>query len=312
MQLNFTPYLQIYKEYIQKSINEYIKFPQNVNTISQEEMWKTKQNGGIKLINVQIKSETSKAKWLVEIVTNPHLKTNLDIFTKLMGTQKGNISGKDLIFKKKSYFKNQLKTESSFYKEALFSLAQFETKKGIQDIQRWDKEHIFYNPLFTQRNGKLLTLRNYCEKNNVYILEQLFEEKVKESRKLPFDKVLTNLLSNIVLDTSVLKEDILITSNGEEIKFTQLTQKKLYEETPTVIGGDHHSQVKWVEKLNTPIKWDDVWKTVQNMFSTNRTKDVIWKQIHLNFYTQYSYNKWHKKPTMPKSTRKHISPYNKL
>ena len=30
------------------------------------------------------------------------------------------------------------------------------------------------------------------------------------------------------------------------------------------------------------------------MLSTNRTKDVIWKQIHLNFYTQYSYNKWHK------------------
>ena len=89
---------------IQKSIIEYINFPQKVNTISQEEMWKTKQYGGIKLTNVQIKSEPSKAKWLVEIVTNPNLKINLDIFTKLIGTQKGNISGKELIFLQKSYF----------------------------------------------------------------------------------------------------------------------------------------------------------------------------------------------------------------
>ena len=83
---------------LQKSIIEYINFPNKVNTISQEEMWKTKQYGGIKLVNLQIKSETSKAKWLVEIATNPHLKINLDIFTNLIGTQKGNISGKDIIF----------------------------------------------------------------------------------------------------------------------------------------------------------------------------------------------------------------------
>ena len=279
---------------LQKSIIEYINFPNKVNTISQEEMWKTKQYGGIKLVNLQIKSETSKAKWLVEIATNPHLKINLDIFTNLIGTQKGNISGKDIIFKKKSYFQNQLKTESKFYKEALFSLAQFETKKGIKDVQLWDKEHIFYNPLFTQKNGKLLTLTKYCERNNIYKLEQLLEEKVKESRQLPFDKVLTNMLSKILLDTCVRKEDILITANGEEIKFTQLTQKNLYEETLLVIGRDHHSQVKWVVKLNTSVIWDDVWKTVHNMLSTNRTKNVIWQQIHLNFYTQYSYNKWHK------------------
>ena len=25
---------------------------------------------------------------------------------------------------------------------------------------------------------------------------------------------------------------------------------------------------------------------------TNKTKSAIWEQLHLNFYTQYSYNKW--------------------
>ena len=280
---------------LQKSIFEYVNFPPKVNTIAQEEMWKTKQYGGIKLINIQTKSQTSKAKWLVEISTNLHLKINLDIFTTLIGVQKGNISGKDLIFLQKSYFQNQLKTESKFYKEALLALAQLETRKGIQDIQLWDKEHLFYNPLFTKENEKPLTLTKYCEKNNIYRLEQLLDEKVKEARKLPFDKVLTNMLNKILLNTSVRKEDILITRNGEEIKFTQVTQKHLYEETLLGINRDHHSQIKWVEKLNTSIMWEDVWKTVHNFLSTNRTKTVIWQQIHLNFYTQYSYNKWHKK-----------------
>ena len=61
-------------------------------------MWKVKSHGGIKLINIKIKSEISKAKWLIEIVTNPDLKMNLYIFSTLLGTQKGNISGRDLIF----------------------------------------------------------------------------------------------------------------------------------------------------------------------------------------------------------------------
>ena len=55
-------------------IFEYVSFPQKVITIAQKEMWKIKAYGGIKLINIQIKSETSKAKWLIELVTNPTLK----------------------------------------------------------------------------------------------------------------------------------------------------------------------------------------------------------------------------------------------
>ena len=33
---------------------------------------------------------------------------------------------------------------------------------------------------------------------------------------------------------------------------------------------------------------------MHNILSTNETKTIIWQQLHLNFYTQYSYNKWHK------------------
>ena len=66
-------------------------------------MWKTQFHGGIKLINLRIKSETLKVKWLIDIAENPDLKVNYDIFTRLMGVQRGKISGKSLLFLKKSY-----------------------------------------------------------------------------------------------------------------------------------------------------------------------------------------------------------------
>ena len=106
------------------------------------------------------------------------------------------------------------------------------------------------------------------------------------------------MFSKIVLNTDVSKEDTLVTKTGEKIKITQLTHKKLYEEALLHTVGDHHSQVKWVIKLNTSITWEDVWNTVHNILSTNQTKSIIWQQLHLNFYTQYSYNKWHQKQDM--------------
>ena len=46
--------------------------------------------------------------------------------------------------------------------------------------------------------------------------------------------------------------------------------------------------------MDDPISWDDVWNSVHNFLCTNETVSAIWHQLHLNFYTQYSYNKWHK------------------
>ena len=33
---------------------------------------------------------------------------------------------------------------------------------------------------------------------------------------------------------------------------------------------------------------------MHNILSTNEDKNAIWQQIHLNFYTKYKYNIWHK------------------
>ena len=74
-----------------------------------------------------------------------------------------------------------------------------------------------------------------------------------------------------------------------------VTQKQLYEDAILkAYSRDHVCSAKWVEKLNTVIVWGEVWNTVHySSWITSVTKTAIWEQIHLNFYTQYSYNKWH-------------------
>jgi len=245
---------------------------------------------------MQIKSETSKVKWLIDMVSISDLKTNLNVFSTLLGIQKGNITGKDILFLQRTYFVKSLETSSTFYREALLAMSNFETTKGIENIDKWDTEHIFYNPLFLKDNGKTLVLTEYFKKKNVYILDQLLKEKAKQTRRQPFDNVLVKLFDQICLSVSTRKENFLIPLNGEEINFFQVTQKILYEEALMRKYRDHHSQIKWALKLNTTIVWDEVWTTIhKNILCTNRTKTTIWQQIHLNFYTQYSYNKWHHK-----------------
>ena len=122
---------------------------------------------------------------------------------------------------------------------------------------------------------------------------QILEEKAKEGRKQPHDKSCAQLYGKLMLDPNVRKEDVFITHKGEYITLSRVTLKDIYEESLIQIGGDHHSQSKWVWKLNTVINWNKVWEAVHNNISTNQTKSIIWQQIHLNFYTQFSYNKWH-------------------
>ena len=291
--LKFYPIPPVIQKSIQKDICDFINFPNKVATVAQSEMWKLKTGGGIKLTNIQVKSETSKGKWLIDMITNENFKLNLDAFIELMGTQKGNIGGKDLIFLERSYIEKHLKS-SAFYKEALGSLAKVDMRKGIQEIQKWDDEHIFYNPLFKNENGHTFKMTKYCENKGIFKLDHLFEEKAKETRKLQYDNILTGIFDKIILNPHVTKEDVMV-MDVKELKLDQITQKQLYEQSILKqFHNLHHSEVKWVDKLQIPINWDEVWQAVHNFLSSNKTKTVIWEQIHLNFYTQFSYNKWHK------------------
>ena len=113
-------------------------------------------------------------------------------------------------------------------------------------------------------------------------------------RKLTYNKVLVNFFDKIRITSGARQDDILLTYNGKELKISGISQKQVYEEALNNIGRLHHSQLKWVERLKTTIDWDTTWESVHNILSTNKAKTTVWQQIHLNFYTQYSYNRWHK------------------
>ena len=72
-----------------------------------------------------------------------------------------------------------------------------------------------------------------------------------------------------------------------------ISQKELYEDAK--LSTEHIYQIKWFDQLQIPIVCEEVWNTVHNFLLSNKTRTLIWEQLHLNFYTQYSYNKWHGK-----------------
>ena len=257
-------------------------------------MWKTKKLGGIKLVNLQLKSEVTKAKWILDLTTNPNMTLNLKVFSDLIGQQEGNICGRNIFFLPSLFLKNQIKVKSLVYKEGFTCLSKFNFLKGVPDVSHWDNEHLFHNKLFTDQNFKTFKVRGYCKKINVWTFKQLLDEKSKENRKLKYDKALVRFFNSIVLNPNVRENDIMIMTNGEEINLSEVTQKLMYEELLFSEGTDHHSQAKWVQKLNTAIEWDKVWSAIHNFLPTNHTKTTVWQQLHINFYTQYSYNKWHK------------------
>ena len=283
------------EKYIQNEIFNFANYPQKGKTIAQQEMWRLKENGGIKLPNIRIKSQISKVKWLIELVTSPEMKPHLSIFTKLIGPQKGNISGRDLIFLSRSYMNRQLKTQNTFYKEALLAISKLEIYKGIQNVAQWDNEHLFYNSLFSLKTNpdKTIPINRYFEQGKYYTFGQFLDEKTKQARNQEYDRKVTELCDQVSFQINVKKEDHLTLNNGEEVKFKLITHKTLYEDALSKIPGFHHSQIKWFDQLQQVIVWDDVWYTVHNYLNTYKTTSLIWQQIHLNFYTQYSYNKWH-------------------
>ena len=277
---------------LQKEIFNYVNFPRKVITISQTEMQKLKTQGGIKLLNLEVKSVAPKVKWLIEMVSQENLKQNLAIFTALIGIQKGNISGKDIVFLRSEYMRNNLKTDNVFYREALLAISRYNTLKGINSLTDWDKEHIFYNPLFLSKSGKTLKLTKFCEEREIFYFDQLLEEKIKLVRNQTVRKPLIKISDQLVLQLTN-RFDILTLVNGDVVPFTGVTEKIIYEEAIMQRFRTHHSQEKWANELGLPFVWEDVWTSVHHQLSLNETIDVIWRQIHLNFYTQYSYNKWH-------------------
>ena len=82
------------------------------------------------------------------------------------------------------------------------------------------------------------------------------------------------------------------------IKLEQIQHKDIYEELILLKYQEHHSKTKWEHSFpNDEFQWPQIWNAMNNHITSEHTKTIIWRQIHLNEYTTYNYNKWHKQTT---------------
>ena len=66
------------------------------------------------------------------------------IFNELIGRQHGHFTGDEIIFVENSFIKKHLRTNNTFYKEALGAITRLHTQKYVNNLQN---EHLFYNKI---------------------------------------------------------------------------------------------------------------------------------------------------------------------
>ena len=265
-------------------------FPHKVTTVSRQECMKLRKFGGAKLIDVQAKSGASKVKWLMELCFRPDLDTHRHLFTNLVGEHKGKLSGIDLFFTKYSYARLNLKSISSFYREAILLMTRLDTLKKVADI---NQEKVFYNPIFTTNHGEVLQTNRPNQDLKYYTYGALLHEDTLRQAGEGYQRSVTNILDKIAHIDINDREDHSISYDGEQVKFQHATQKMTYELILNLNKRDHHYMHKWFSRLELTIDWEARWPNIHNRLARQDTRSAIWEQIHLNEYTTHSYNKWH-------------------
>ena len=186
-----------------------------------------------------------------------------------------------------------LKINSSFYKEAIVAMTSLEPKKQILD--RYE-EHVFYNRTFLQDNERVIAPTEGCIREEIFKYGQFILEQGAMNRGEKYVRSAITILDKIKHKDFANRSEFQLPVPQGYISFGVVTQKIIYEQLlKKNIYRDHHSTIKWQEKLNLPLEWDKIWKNVHNHLARDDTKSTIWAQIHLNDYTTASYNKWFNK-----------------
>ena len=280
---------------LQKELFSHVNFPHKSPTVSQVEMQKLKEDGGLKLIDIRTKTDTYKARWLIELMTSPNVATHLQLMTRLIGEQKGGLRGTELFFTTPHYAKSTLKTSIRYYKRAIEVFTTLQIKKKIDDPKN---EKLFYNPTFKDRNDKVLQISRTCENMRIYTYGQVLLEHEKKQGNQPHHRYIASIYEKITSkDLENRNDDHIYNAKLNEFVSLRLaTHNFIYQQLIISKYKEHHSKLKWEEYFQIPdMNWKKIWESINNPVSTEDTKSVIWEQIHLNDYTTFSYNKWHNK-----------------
>ena len=279
---------------LNKAFMDYIIFPKHKIEVSRMEMEKLRLDGGIKLINIKLKSETPKVQWLTKLITDKELKQHLHIFNSLIGTQKGGLRGQDIIFTEHSYVTRHLVTDNSFYFEAFYGITKLDTAKYYDNL---NDEHLFFNPIFTTPTDEDMhetTLKPFYGNKALQSIKT-YGDLLRTTNNPRVDAILARKKDSIeyiresVSDSQIRAPDYTV----ENMK--DIAHKFIYGALILQKSMDHEYQAKWDEEEDSLMMnmWPQIWENIHNQFYTEEVKSTVWEQLHLNFYTTYNYNKWH-------------------
>ena len=181
------------------------------------------------------------------MISNTTLSSHLALVTDLIGTQKGKLIGLELFFTTHQYAKNNLNKVPGFYKEAICKMTQLDIRKQITDIR---EENVFFNPIFTTNEGKVLHTSTPNYFLQIYKYGTLLDEHSLRLTQQQYRKRITNIFDKIAHVDNNDREHFTLLYNGTTSKCDEIAQKVLYE---LVIKGkhykDHHSSASWSSRI---------------------------------------------------------------
>ena len=279
--------------YLQTLFTDYINWPHKRNTVAQTELFKLRQDGGIKLIHIESKSFASKIMWLKQLILNPTLDHHLQLVYKLLGVQKGHKQGLELFFVPRTYAQRIFKFKSPFYKEAIISFAHQDVQQHITNNDVLVQQNIYYNRIFLDLNNKPLPITARYDRDRILAYHVYINEDLKQRLGQVNDRYIVNVFKKIKKTVCNFKEYAIETQVKGYLPLRQLTEKIMYHELLYTHYRDHHSSERWIRYFPELLEWDHIWQNCHNILATERTKTIIWEQLHLNYFTQYCYNVAH-------------------
>ena len=153
---------------------------------------------------------------------------------------------------------------------------------------------LFYNPLFKDAKGKVITINATCERHKAYTYGQIEDEFNKRNNGQPCITHVANIFRRVhSIDLAQRQENRIFDPRAQEfIRFKEASHKFIYNILLARSYRVHHSINRWTERFpNQIIVWEDVWKSVNSPVSSADSKSAVWEQIHLNEYTTSSYNR---------------------
>ena len=293
---NFYPIPKDMVKEIDNAFLDYVNFPNAKPMVSKMEMEKLREFGGLKLINIQLKAETPKIKWLMRLITDEELTAHKAIFESLLASEGLYLTGCEIIFAEPSFVK-KCRISNLFYGEALNGISKLNTFKHFSDIQN---EHVFFNRIFVTSNDDDVHDRTLTPFRGNRVLEHIrtYGDLLRAEDTITNPKwraAVRKKIDSIEHIRENVEAHLVIGLYGQqEYPFHSIRQRDIYSELVLSQSKVHPYEGKWANKnrLGTTMDWDRIWASIHNQFLTEKTKSAIWEQLHLNFYTTYNFNSW--------------------